>query len=147
MSTNAAAVTERTTSRRRVILSAIALATATNLALYVLGRSLGGDFTFTKSGQVNHVDAATVAVFTILPLGTGLVLVGLLGPRLRWVAPVARVVAPMLAVITIGLMTLPVDLDLVSTAILATCHLTLVPVSIWAVNRLQRNMPGQGSMP
>ena len=141
MSVDIEAATPRTMSRPRVIVTALAVATAANLILYALGRAAGGDFTFTKTGQVNHVDAATVAAFTILPLGLGLVAVALLAPRLRWVAAAAKIVAPTLAVLTIGLMTLPVDLDPVSTATLAACHLTLVPVSIWAVRHLELTRP------
>lgn len=70
-------------------------------------------------------------------MGLGLIVVALLARRLVWIARVAMVVAPVLAVVTIGVMTLPVDLDTISTVTLATCHLTLVPISIVAIRRLR----------
>lgn len=48
------------------------------------------------------------------------------------------VVAPVLAVLTIFVMTIPADLDTVSTVALAACHVTLVPISILAVRLLRR---------
>jgi hypothetical protein len=38
--------------------------------------------------------------------------------------------------VTILVMTIPVDLDTVSTVALACCHLTLVPISVLAIRRL-----------
>ena len=69
-----------------------------------------------------------MAGFTAVPLLVGLTLVALLRRRWSWVLPAALVVAPVLAVVTIFLMTIPADLDTASTVTLACCHLALVPV-------------------
>jgi hypothetical protein len=66
----------------------------------------------------------------------GLSLVTLLAPRFGWVIPAATLVAPLLAVVTIVIMTLPADLDAVSTATLAACHLALAPISVLAVRAI-----------
>ena len=138
MSAVAAAVQDRPRARVRTVVGAVVAAGLVNLVVYAVGRLAGGDFTFTRDDGRATVDAATVAGFTAVPLGAGLALVGLLADRLRWVPRVAAVVAPLLAVATILVMTVPVDLDAVSTATLATCHLTLVPVSLLAIRRLRR---------
>jgi Family of unknown function (DUF6069) len=125
------------TSRAVVVLAAVAAAVAVNLLLYAAGRLAGGDFSFSQGGSTARVDAITVAGFSAVPLGLGLTVVGLLARRLPWIARVAIVAAPVLAIATIGIMTIPVDLDTISTVALATCHLTLVPISIVAIRRLR----------
>lgn len=127
----------RTGSRALVVLAATVTAVFVNLLVYAVGRIVGGDFTFTSSDGVVQVDAATVAGFSAVPLGLGLTLVALLVRRLPWIARVALVVAPLLAMATILVMTIPVDLDPVSTVALATCHVVLVPISIVAIQRLR----------
>ncbi len=138
MSAVAPAVQDRPRARVRTVVGTVVAAVLVNLVVYAVGRLAGGDFTFTRDDDRATVDAATVAGFTAIPLGAGLTLVGLLAHRLRWVPRVAAVVAPLLAVATILVMTVPVDLDAVSTVTLATCHLTLVPVSVLAIHRLRR---------
>lgn len=123
-------------SRTATVLVAVAAAVVVNVLAYAGGRAVGGDFTFTRSGAPVTVDAATVAGFSAVPLGLGLAAVALLVGRLPRVATVALVVAPLLAVVTILVMTVPVDLDTVSTVTLACCHLTLVPISVLAIRRL-----------
>ena len=122
----------------RVVTVATAVATAVvvNLVVHAAGRAAGGDFTFTREGEPVQVDALTVAGFSAVPLGVGLLLVALAAPRMAVVPRLASVVAPLLAVGTILVMTVPVDLDAVSTIALATCHLTLVPISVLAIRRL-----------
>ncbi len=127
----------RATARVVVVLTAVATAVVVNLLVYAVGRITGGDFAFTRDGSTVAVDALTVAGFSAVPLGIGLAIVALASRRVPWVARVAVVVAPVLAVATIGVMTLPVDLDTVSTVTLAACHLTLVPISIGAIRRLR----------
>ncbi|WP_322920912.1 DUF6069 family protein [Nocardioides renjunii] len=122
--------------RAGVVLAAVLTAVVVNPAAYALGRLAGGDFTFTREGEAMTVDAVTVAGFSAVPLGLGLTVVALLVGRVPRIATVASVVAAALAVATIGLMTLPVDLDAVSTVALAACHLTLVPISLVAIRRL-----------
>lgn len=61
--------------RARIVLTAVAVAVAVNLAMYAAGRAAGGTFTFRQGGQPITVDGATVAGFTAGPLLAGLVLV------------------------------------------------------------------------
>ncbi|UFN45164.1 DUF6069 family protein [Nocardioides okcheonensis] len=124
-------------SRGVVVLAAVAAAVALNLLVYTLGRIAGGEFAFTQGNSSAQVDAITVAGFSAVPLGLGLSIVALLVPRLPWIARAAIVVAPVLAIATIGIMTIPVDLDVISTIALAICHLTLAPISIAAIRRLR----------
>ncbi|QIM21222.1 hypothetical protein G7075_08905 [Phycicoccus sp. HDW14] len=126
-----------TRSRPVVVAAAVGTAVVVNLVVYGLGRAAGGSFTFTRAGVPTAVDAATVAGFSAVPLLLGLVVVALLGRRWPVVARMAVVVAPVLAVVTVGLMTLPVDLDTVSTVTLALCHLTLAPISVLAIRALR----------
>jgi hypothetical protein len=127
----------RTRSAAAVVGAAVAVAVLANLALYALGRLLGGSYRFTTAAGPAEVDAATVAGFTVAPLLAGLVLAALLGRRWPWVHAVALVVAPALALVTILVMTLPADLDPVSTAALASCHVVLAPVAVLALRRLR----------
>ena len=124
-------------ARGRDIGAAVAAAVVVNLLVYAVGRLAGGEFSFTRSGSEVEVGAVAVAIFSALPLGIGLVAVALLVGRLPVIARGAMVVAPLLAVVTIFVMTIPVDLDTTSTVTLAACHLTLVPISLVAIQRLR----------
>ena len=124
-------------SRTVTTLAGVGAAVAVNLVVYAAGRLAGGDFTLTRAGAAIEVDAFTVAGFSAVPLGIGLALVAALVGRVPRIAALASVVAPLLAVVTIFLMTIPADLDAVSTMTLAACHLTLVPISLWAIGRLR----------
>ena len=124
-------------SRPAVIAAAVGVALVANLVVFAVGRALGGSFTFTREGTATTVDAATVAGFTVVPLLLGLVVVALLARRFPVVATVASIVAPVLAVVTIGVMTLPAGFDTVSTVALALCHLVLAPVSVLGVRALR----------
>lgn len=124
-------------SRPMTVLAAVALAVVVNVLIYAVGRAADGDFTFTRSGSTMTVDAVTVAGFSAVPLGVGLAVVALLVGRVPRIATLASVVAPFLAVVTVLLMTIPVNLDTVSTVALAACHLTLVPISLLAIRRLR----------
>jgi hypothetical protein len=124
-------------SRWVTVLSAVSVAVVVNLLVFAAGRAAGGDFTFTRDGSAVTVDAVTVAGFSAVPLGVGLALLAVLVGRVRWVSTIAGVVAPLLAIVTIFVMTIPVDLDEVSTVALACCHLTLVPISLLAIRRIQ----------
>jgi hypothetical protein len=126
-----------TASRPVTVVGAVVVAVVANVLLYAVGRAAGGDFTFTREGEAMTVDALTVAGFSAVPLGVGLALVAGLVGRWAWIATVASVVAPVLAIATIVAMTIPVDLDGPSTFALACCHLTLVPISLLAIKRLR----------
>ena len=93
---------------------------------------------FTSPTGPAGVDAATVAGFATVPLLVGLVLAALLARRWPRVLTVAQVVAPVLALVTVPLMTLPADFDRVSTAALALGHVVLAPVSVLALRALRR---------
>lgn len=126
-----------TTTPAVVVIAAVATAVAINLLIYATGRLAGGDFSFTQDQATAQVDALTVAGFSAIPLGLGLTLVALLVRRIPWITSIAMVIAPVIAIATIAIMTIPVDLDAVSTLTLAACHLTLAPISVIAVRRLR----------
>ena len=130
--------------RGRLVIIAVAAGTAavTNLILYGAGRAAGGTFRFTSAGGPAEVDGVTVAAFSVVPLLVGLVAVALLARLGAWVVRAALVIGPLLAVATIAVMTLPADLDTVSTVTLALCHLALVPVIVVAVRALDRRQVG-----
>ena len=142
--TNLPAATRRRTRRihlgRRsaVIIVALAAAVVVNLAVYIVGRAAGAMFTYTQSGKATRVDALAVAFMTVVPLGTGLALVAWLSRRWSALITTAKVVAPLLAVATIAVMTLPARFDTASTLCLATMHLTLVPATLLAIGALDR---------
>jgi uncharacterized protein DUF6069 len=125
---------------RRLAVAGLAVVAAVlvNLVLYGIGRAAGGTFRFTASGQEAEVDAATVAGFSAVPLLIGLVAVALLLPVGSWVTRAALIAGPLLAIVTVPLMTLPADFDTTSKVTLALCHLTLVPITIIAVRILAR---------
>lgn len=123
--------------RARIVLTAVAVAVAVNLAIFAAGAAIGGTFRFTQAAQPITVDAATVAGFTAVPLLAGLVLVALTARRWPWVVTAALVVAPSLAVVTILLMTVPADFDTTSTLTLSLCHLALVPIAILSLRSLR----------
>lgn len=125
-------------SRPVVVAAAVSAAVVVNLLVYAVGRAAGGSFRLTSAGATAEVDAVTVAGFSAVPLLAGLVVVALLAPRFRWVTRAALVAGPVLAVVTILVMTLPADLDTVSTVTLALCHLTLVPIMVPAIRAQAR---------
>lgn len=98
-----------------------------NLLVYLVGRACGADFAFTQGSQPAQVDAATVAGFTAARSAAGLAVVALLGARWKWVTPLASVMSPSLAILTIGAMTLPVDL--------ATIARSASPPATWPWHR------------
>ena len=124
-------------SRLRTVGAAVAAAVVINLLVYAVGRAAGGSFTFTSQGRPAEVDAATVAGFSAVPLLGGLVAVLLLARLGTWVTTAALIAAPVLALGTIAVMTLPADFDAISTVTLALCHVTLAPIAVLAVRRLR----------
>lgn len=121
-----------------VLLWAVLAAVAVNLLAYAVGRAAGGSFRFTQDGVAARVDAVTVAGFTLVPLTVGLVAMAILAYRWPRVTTIAKWFAPALALITIAIMTLPVDLDLASTVSLAACHVSLAVISVLAVRAMAR---------
>lgn len=125
-----------------IVAATVAAALALNLAVHAAGRALGGDFRFTAAGGPAEVDATTLAGFTAVPLFIGMTLVALLSRVWRGVIPVAMVVAPALALLTIPVMTIPADLDDTSTVTLALCHIALVPVTLTGLLALRAHRDG-----
>jgi hypothetical protein len=140
-------VTRSPSSPGAVVTATVVAAVVANQAVYAAGRAFGADYAFTQQGRRMVVDAVTVAGFTAVPLLAGLLLVAVAGPRRPMLYRVALVGAPSAAAATIGLMTLPADFDTVSTLALATCHLTLAPLSVLAVAALRRRWQESTSQP
>jgi hypothetical protein len=127
----------RTPRRITVIVLAAGGVLACNLLIYAIGRASGGTFTYTQNGKAIHVDAASVAIMSVLPLAIGLAVVAGLS---RWwpaVITIAKVVAPVLAIATIGFMTIPAHFDTTSTVFLAATHVTLAAASVLALTQLR----------
>lgn len=126
----------------RTVAVTVAGAVVLNLAVYALGRLAGGDFRFTSAGLPAEVDAVTVAGFTAVPLLVGLTLAAVLARFWSWAVYAGLVVAPVLALGTVPIMTIPADFDDVSTITLALCHVALVPVTVLGLLALRRVTPG-----
>lgn len=122
--------------RPRIIAVAVVGALGLNLIIYALGRAAGASFSYTQSGTKTSVDALAVGIMTTGPLTAGLVLVGLLSRRWPSGYRVATIAAPVLAVGTIGLMTIPAGFDTASTCYLSAMHLALIPISLLALAAL-----------
>ncbi len=135
---SAVAEGSRLRSRPRVVAVTVLAAVLINLAVHALGRAAGGSFTFTREGQPVQVDAVTVAGFSAVPLLVGMLVVAATARRLPVLLTVGLVVAPILALVTVPVMTLPADFDSVSTFTLALCHVTLAPVSVLGLLALRR---------
>ena len=107
-----------------------------NLLLYGIGRACGGTFVYTHDGKAVTVDPASVAIMSVVPLTLGLALAAWLSRRRPVPITVAAIVVAVLAVATIGLMTIPAGFDTASALSLAAMHLTLVPVAVLALRAL-----------
>jgi hypothetical protein len=131
-------LTRSTTVIRRPTVIAVAVASvlAVNLLLFVLGRACGGAFTYTQGGKSTRVDAVAVAVMSVVPTMIGLALVAWLSRRWPVLNAIAKIIAPALAIATIGLMTLPARFDTTSKLFLAAMHLTLIPAALLALRAL-----------
>ncbi|MFC4060874.1 DUF6069 family protein [Planomonospora corallina] len=116
----------------------VAAAVVLNLVIYGIGRAAGGGFRFTAAGQAAEVDAITVVGFTVLPLLTGMTLAAVLARIWPWAVPAGLAVAPVIALGTIPVMTIPADFDDASTITLALCHVALVPVTAAGLLALRR---------
>ena len=132
---------ERGRPRTVLVVVTVLVALAVNLLIYAAGRLAGGSYRFTAGAATTEVDALTVGGFTVVPLLVGLTLAALLSLRWPRVVLVALVVAPLLALVTVPLMTLPTDLDGASTVALSLCHVALAVISVLALLRLRRLDP------
>ena len=116
--------------RTAVVVGTVLVATVVNLAILAIGQSAGGDFQFTSGGDRMTVGAGGVAMLTIVPLLVGMTLAALLSLRWPAVLRIGMFAGPAAALVTIGTMTIPADLDTTSTVFLALMHVALVPVTI-----------------
>jgi hypothetical protein len=133
--------TDRVTApTRRLALVAAALAALllTNLAVYGIGRALGGAFVYRQDGLDVRVESVAVTLLTLGPLTSALIVVALLARKWPAVISVARIAGPALAVLTIGVMTIPAGFDTTSAVCLAVMHLATVPAMLFALNTLRR---------
>jgi hypothetical protein len=135
----------RTPAGRLALIAAIlAGLLVTNLAVYAIGRALGGTFAYRQNGADVRVGAIAVTFMSLVPLVFGLGLVAALSRRWPAVVLVARIAAPTLAVATIAAMTIPAGFDTTSAVSLAAMHLTIIPPALLALNALPRGR-GQGT--
>jgi membrane associated rhomboid family serine protease len=124
------------------IIATALVALAINLVAYAIGTLAGGSFDFTVDGASEHVYALLLAAFTVIPIVVGLTLVALLARWWHQVIPLALVIAPILAIGTIFIMTLPADLDTASTVTLAITHVVVAIVTVAGVLALRGRRPG-----
>jgi hypothetical protein len=122
-------------NRLIVIATAVAGVLAFNLLIYVMGLAFGGASTYVQSGKATRVDALAVTLLTVGPLTTGLTLVTWLSRKWPVLIATSKVIGPLLAVATIGMMTIPAHFDTTSTIILATMHIALIPATLLALAR------------
>jgi Family of unknown function (DUF6069) len=124
------------TTRLKVVVLTVVAVLAVNLLIYAVGRIGGGAFAYQQSGTSARVDAVAVTILSVVPLTIGLTLVAWLSPRWPKLITTAKIVAPVLAVGTIGLMTIPAHFDTTSTLTLTTMHLALIPAALLALTAL-----------
>jgi len=133
----------RTPAGRLALIAAIlAGLLITNLAIYAIGRALGGAFTYKQNGTNVRVDQVAVTFMSLVPLVFGLGLVAALSRKWPAAILVARIAAPTLAVVTIAVMTIPAGFDTTSAVSLAAMHLAIIPPTLLALNTLPRG-PGR----
>ena len=119
-----------------VISAALAGLLLINLAIYAVGRALGGAFTYTQNASAVKVDPAAITIMSLVPLATGLALIAALARKWPAAIRVARIAAPALAVATIAAMTIPAGFDTTSAVSLATMHLVTIPAALLALHVL-----------
>ena len=124
------------------VIAAAMVAVVINLIVYAVGTLAGASFDFTVDGTSEHVYALLLTAFTAIPMLVGLTLVALLARWWRQVIPLALVVAPLLAIGTIFIMTLPTDFDTASTVTLAITHVVVAIVTVAGILALGAHRPG-----
>jgi hypothetical protein len=119
-----------------VVLVAVTGALVLNLSIYLVGRACGGAFTYTQGGKLRRVDATAVALLSAVPALISLTVIAWLSSRWPTLISAAKVIGPLMAVATIGLMTLPAGFDTTTTLSLSAMHLSLVPATWLALRAL-----------
>ena len=127
-----------TRSRITIVIATLLAALAVNELIYLIGHAISGSFVFHQGGKVYHVNAGAIAILTAPPVLIGMALAALLSVRWAWTLKAALVVAPVAAVATIFIMTIPADFDTASTVTLALTHLALAPVCVAGLLALGR---------
>ena len=119
-----------------MIAAALAGLLLTNIAIYAIGRALGGAFAYPQNGTTVRVDPLAITIMSLAPLATGLTLTAALSRAWPAAVRVARIAAPTLAVVTIVVMTIPAGFDTTSAVSLATMHLATIPAALLALDAL-----------
>lgn len=127
----------RTRGRVAVVIATMAGALVVNELIFLIGHAIAGSYVFHQNGKTYHVDAGAIALLTVPPVLIGMTLAALL-MRWAWTLKAAIVVAPVLAIATIFVMTIPADFDTASTITLALTHLALAPVCVTGLLALSR---------
>jgi hypothetical protein len=83
--------------RPGVLVVSVVVAVLVNTVMYAIGAAAGGSYDFTSADGLAHVDLATLAGFTSIPLATGLIIVAVLPRQWRWVDATASAAALVLA--------------------------------------------------
>ncbi len=135
----AIATSAPTRSRAVIVIATLAAALVVNELIYLIGHAIGGSFVFHQDGKVYHVNAGAIAILTAPPVAVGMTLAALLSLRWAWTVKAALVIAPVLAVVTIFVMTIPADFDTASTITLALTHLALAPVCVAGLLAIARH--------
>lgn len=135
-----AETTDSTLTVRRIGLitaTAVGTALAANLLLWVIGLLLGGSFEAPDgSGGTESVAPGGAIILTIVPLTLGLLIAGLIARKAPAVIRIAQVIGSLAALGTIA-MTVAAGFDTVSTVTLSLMHVVLVPVLVYALERMR----------
>ncbi|WP_066902802.1 DUF6069 family protein [Millisia brevis] len=125
---------------RRILVTtgaAVVAAVVANLVLWLIGLALGGSFEVSDgAGGTETVAPGGVLVMTILPLTVGLLVAGLMAPKVPAVIRPAQIIGSIAALGTIA-MTVTAGFDTVSTVLLSLMHVVLVPVLVYALERMR----------
>jgi hypothetical protein len=130
-------MTGLTLSRPRAVLFSALLALVVNLALWLVGRAVGGSFELTDAGTTMSVAPGGVVTLTLAPIVVGMGIAALISLRLPIVLRIAQVVGVIAPLGTIA-MTLAADFDTVSTVALSLMHVVIavvVPIGLEAMRR------------
>jgi len=125
---------------RTALALAVGACVLVNELLLALGHLLSGTFTYTTDGQATEVTTVSVLIMTAGPLILGVAVLAGLARWLPALVTTAAAVGCFLALATVAVMTLPVNLDAPSTTCLALMHVVVGTTLLVAARRL---VPGQ----
>lgn len=105
--------------------------------LWLIGLALGGSFEVSDgAGGTETVAPGGVLVMTIFPLTIGLLVAGLIALKVPAIIRPAQIIGSIAALGTIA-MTVTAGFDTVSTVLLSLMHVVLVPVLVYALERMR----------